>query len=79
MDNDLILRQFNEIEERIEHLLEACKTLEATNADLVDSVTLLEAELQDKVEAEKRYSEEKALVKSKIDGLLVKLGDASDA
>lgn len=75
MDNELFLGQFKEIEEKVEKLIETCKSLEVTNLKLSNKIKSLEEELQGKIEAEKRYAQEKALIRSKIDSLLVKLDD----
>ena len=77
MDNEFILKQFEEIEQRVEKLIEICNALEATNLDQKNKIKSLEEEIQGKVEAERSYAEEKALIRSKIDGLLVKLGEVS--
>ncbi|MGD8283002.1 MAG: hypothetical protein PVG70_11145 [Desulfobacterales bacterium] len=78
MDNELILNQFEEIERKVERLIDVCKTHEATNLELNNKIKRLEEELQGKVEADRNYVEEKALIRSKIDGLLAKLNDLSD-
>ena len=39
----------------------------------------LNAELQGRIEAEKKYEKERDLIRSKIDGLLVKLEDIAEA
>lgn len=78
MDNELILDQFEEIERKVERLIDVCKTHEATNLELQSKIKRLEEELQGKVEADRNYAEEKALIRSKIDGLLVKLNELSD-
>ena len=75
MDNELILRQFEEIEKKVESLIEVNKSLEATNLELRNKIKRLEEELQGKVEAENNYVEEKALIRSRIDSLLVRLED----
>ncbi|HUV50234.1 MAG TPA: hypothetical protein VMW78_04360 [Anaerolineae bacterium] len=75
MDNELILRQFEEIEEKVVRLVDLCKSHEATNAELKKRIEKLEHELQSRVEAEESYSEERDLVRSKVDGLLVKLNN----
>ncbi len=77
MDNVFILKQFEEIEQRVEKLIEICNALEATNLDQKNKIKSLEEEIQGKVEAERSYAEEKALIRSKIDGLLVKLDEVS--
>ena len=75
LDNVFILKQFEEIEQRVERLIENCTALEATNLELKNKIKSLEEEIQGKVEAERSYAEEKALIRSKIDGLLVKLDE----
>ena len=77
MDNVFILKQFEEIEQKVENLIETCNALEATNLDQKNKIKSLEEEIQGKVEAERSYAEEKALIRSKIDGLLVKLDEVS--
>ncbi len=78
MDNEVILKQFEEIEQRVEKLIEICNALEATNLDQKNKIKSLEEEIQGKVEAERSYAEERALIRSKIDGLLVKLDKVSN-
>jgi peptidoglycan hydrolase CwlO-like protein len=78
VDNDLILKQFGEIEHKVENLIENCKAQAATNSELKNKLNSLEEEIQGKVEAENNYAEEKALVRSKIDGLLARFDDIAD-
>ncbi|HDI60588.1 MAG TPA: cell division protein ZapB [Desulfobacteraceae bacterium] len=75
MEEQTILDQFDTIEERVGQLLEICRSLQADNAALKNKVESLEKELEAKVEAEQRYHAERERVRSKIDGLLVKLED----
>jgi len=77
LDNEFILKQFEDIEQRVEKLIELCNALEATNLDQKNKIKSLEEEIDGKVEAERSYAEEKALIRSKIDGLLVKLDKVS--
>jgi protein-arginine kinase activator protein McsA len=65
--------QFDQIEKKIVGLIKHCKSLEASNAELTAQVNRLETELQQKVETENTYAEQKAIIRSKIDGLLTKL------
>ena len=77
MNDELVFRQFEEIERKVESLIKICKAHEATNSELKSKIKSLEEEIQGKVEAERSYAEEKALIRSKIDGLLVKLDKVS--
>ncbi|OEU69088.1 MAG: hypothetical protein BA867_09700 [Desulfobacterales bacterium S5133MH16] len=78
MDNEIILRQFEEIEKKVERLIDVYKSLEATNLELRNKIKRLEEELQGKVDAETNYTQEKALIRSKIDSLLVRLEDITE-
>jgi peptidoglycan hydrolase CwlO-like protein len=78
VDNEFVLKQFGEIEHKVERLIENCKAQAATNSELKNKLTSLEEEIQGKDEAEKNYAEEKALIRSKIDGLLARLDDISE-
>ena len=79
MENDAILRQFEEIEQKVEKLIDTCKQLEATNSTLSDKVGQLEGELQGRVEEERRYAAEKTLIRSKIDSLIARLDHITEA
>lgn len=79
MDNEFILKQFDEIEKKVENLINVCKSFETTNLELKNKVERLEEELQGKVEAENNYAQERALIRSKIDGLLGRLEDMTEA
>ena len=78
MDNELFLGQFEEIEKKVERLIEICKSLEVTNLKLSNKIKSLEEELQGKIEAENKIAEEKALIRSKIDNLLVRLEEFTE-
>jgi uncharacterized coiled-coil DUF342 family protein len=79
LDNEFILKQFEEIEKKVENLINVCKSFETTNLELKNKIVRLEGELQGKVEAENNYTQERALIRSKIDGLLEKLEEITDA
>ncbi|MFZ2631857.1 MAG: cell division protein ZapB [Desulfosalsimonadaceae bacterium] len=73
MDNNNVMRQFDQIEEKVGNLIERCNLLEKLNFELSVKVKSLEAELTEKVETENKHSEQKALIRSKIDNILSKL------
>ena len=78
MDNELILQQFDEIEKKVGRLIDAFQKLEASNLELRNKIESLNTELQNRVEAEQKFVKERDLIRSKIDGLLVKLEDIAD-
>ena len=71
-------KKFDQIEQRIGRLVEASKSLEATNEELRKKIETLEKELQGKTETEKGYLEERDLIRSKIDNLLVRLEEITE-
>ena len=73
MDRAIISNRFKEIENKVERLLEICKNHEAANLALKKKIKDLEEELLGKIEAEKSYAQERALIRSKIERLLVRI------
>lgn len=78
MDSKFILRQFQEIEDKVGKVIEFCRSQETTNLELRSRMKILEEEIQEKVEAENNYVAEKGLIRSKIDSVLAKLDDIED-
>jgi predicted nucleic acid-binding Zn-ribbon protein len=79
LDNEFIVGQFEEIEKKVEKLIDVLKSHETTNLEFSNKINKLEEELQGKNEVESSYSQERTLIRSKIDSLLVRLGDITDA
>jgi chromosome segregation ATPase len=77
LENQEILEQFEKIETKVLGLVQACKTLDESNADLRRRIADLEAELREKSEAINNFNTEKGLIRSKIDSLLLKIEDVS--
>ena len=69
----LLVQQFEEIEQKVERLIAICSSLEVKNNQLRNTISSQEAELQLKTEAIEKFSEERTVIRSKIDTLLVKL------
>lgn len=78
LDSEIIFRQFEELEQKIDILVNACKIYKAKNQELNNKIERLEEELQGKVEAENSYQHERELIRSKIDNLLGKLTDTAE-
>ena len=79
MEKQAILSQFEEIENKVEKLIDVCKSLETTNLVLNNKIERLEEALRGKVEAESSYQEERALIRSKIDSLLGRIEEITEA
>jgi hypothetical protein len=73
LNDESVFRQFEDIEQKVDRLIEICKANEATNLELKSKIKSLEEENQGKVEVERSHAEEKALIRSKIDGLLARI------
>ncbi len=78
MVSEEITQQFDVIEDKVEKLIEVCKSLEATNSELKNRMMGLEKELQDKNDVERQHLKQRDLVRGKIDSLLVKLNNFTE-
>jgi hypothetical protein len=73
LGNDLIKNKFDDIGNKVDQLLEVCRTLRTENQELILRIKQLESDLEESVRTEERFSEQEAVIQSKIDGLLTKL------
>jgi hypothetical protein len=73
LDNAILFDQFSQIEKKVARLIAICKENEAANLELRNKIKSLEEELLGKIETEKSHAQEKALIRSKIDSLLVRI------
>lgn len=73
LDMEAILQQFELIEQKVEHVVQARKQLQKENQDLNNRIGQLENLIQEKDEAEKKHAEVTALVRARIDSLIGKL------
>ena len=79
LGNEGIKLKFDDIDIRVDLLIELCQSLQSENKTLLSRVTALEAELAKKQETEGHYAEQESMIESKIDGLLSKLEGFSDS
>ena len=79
MDSANISNRFKEIEKKVERLIQICKDHEVANLELNKKIKDLEEELLGKIEAEKSYAHEKALIRSRIERLLVRIEENIEA
>ena len=73
LGNDLIKKKFDDINGKIDSMIEFCHTLQQENKELNLKINGLETELDKKNETKGKFFEQDAVVQSKIDGLLKKL------
>jgi hypothetical protein len=78
LDIDNVMLQFDQIEKKIAALIKVCKSFEVANKELTEKVKTLESALQQKIETENQYLEQKALIRSKIDGIMTRLDGLTD-
>jgi len=74
----LLMQQFEEIEQKVERLIAICGSLEARNVQLGNTVSSLEEELRLKTDALESISEERTMIRSKVDTLLVMLENIAE-
>jgi len=79
LDKETLLKQFNDIENRVESLITRCNSLQSTNSELTAKVADLEEALRQKEAHEDQDSEVKALIRNKIDNLLERLDGITEA
>ncbi len=75
MDRKTIVQQFDMMEQQVESLVSRIEFVQAKNKDLLTRIEVLEKEVAKKEDAENLFQKEKDLIRSKIDGLLAKLGE----
>ncbi|MBF0378316.1 MAG: cell division protein ZapB [Desulfamplus sp.] len=78
MENEAIDKKFNDIDEKVDFIIELCQTLQAENAELTSKVEILESELKEKREKESLQIEQQSAIQLKIDKLLSKLDNFSE-
>lgn len=78
MDKETVINQFRVIEQRIEHLIQTCKRLEAENSELKNENQRLTISLQESASAERQNDELKDLVRNKIESLMGRLDELSE-
>ncbi len=78
MANEILAKQFAEIENKIERLLERNRSLDVDNQHLKERIDALEMELQRRLDLEKAFAEEKGIIRSKIEKLLSRLDNIEE-
>ncbi|MCP3941694.1 MAG: DUF904 domain-containing protein [Desulfobacteraceae bacterium] len=78
LDNEVTKNKFDDIDIKVDFLIELCQTLQIENSEMSSKIKELEADLAEKNETEELNSEQDVLIQSKIDGLLSKLDSFSD-
>jgi hypothetical protein len=79
LGTDLIKKKFDDIEKKVDFLIERCETLQIENHDLMNKTIRLEAELEKKDNVESQFSEQEGFIQSKVDMLLNKLNNFSNS
>lgn len=78
MDNESIIKRFDEMEAEVDRLIRAYEAVKKEKIELTEKIARLEQALQEKTEAVMQHTREKDVVRSRIDGLLAKLGAHPD-
>ena len=79
MGNDRIKKKFDDIDGKIDLMMEYCRSLHLDNKALLLKISNLEADLDGKKIVEIDISEQEAFIQSKIEGLLAKLNTFSNS
>ena len=73
-----IKNKFEDIDGKIDFVIELCQTLQQENSELTLKIKDLEAQIEQNVETEKSFSEKEEFIQSKVDILLEKLNHFSN-
>lgn len=73
MGNDRIKKKFDDIDDKIDLMMECCQSFQSENKALLLRIETLKADLDGKITAETDDSEQEAVIQSKIEGLFLKL------
>lgn len=73
MGNDRIKKKFDDIDDKIDLMMECCQSLQSENKVLLLRIETLKADLDGKITAEMDNSEQEVAIRSKIEGLFLKL------
>jgi hypothetical protein len=77
LNTDFLLKQFEEIEQKVQKLIDDKKKLEEIKLELEYKIEAMEKDLQGKISAESNYIEERELIGLKIGDVLEKLNTIS--
>ncbi len=78
MENEEIIEHFEEIEQKVDGLISVCKSLDKKNSELNAKINNMEIELQNKIEVEKKYINERNIILLKVNRILTKLYEIGD-
>lgn len=78
MENEEIIEQFEEIEKKVDGLIDVCKSLDKKNSDLSSKLHRMETELKKKTETEKKFMDERKAILLKVNRILAKLYEIED-
>jgi hypothetical protein len=75
LDSEFNLDQFDIIEERIEKLIGKCRDLEKENIEMKNGIAALEARILSQEEIVQRQSQERSIIKEKINHIVTRLAE----
>jgi len=78
LENEEIIEHFEEIEQKVDGLISVCKSLDKKNSELNAKINNMEIELQNKIEVEKKYINERNIILLKVNRILAKLYEIED-
>ena len=79
MDEDSIPKQFKQLEDRVEQLVQTCQDLKHAKLELEAKIRELEEGLRTKDATQQSYMEEKSIIRSRIDNVLGRLDEVLDS
>lgn len=79
MGNDLLQKKFDDIDGKIDLMIDYCRSLQSENRELKEALHKLETQMEETNASKTRFLQNETLIQARIDGLLGKLNQFSDS
>ena len=79
MGNDLLQKKFDDIDGKIDLMIDYCRSLQSENRELKEALHKLETQMEETNASKTRFLQNETLIQARIDGLLGKLNQFSNS
>mgnify|MGYP002725745489 CR=1 FL=1 len=79
LGNDLLQKKFDDIDGKIDLMIDYCRSLQSENRELKEALHKLETQMEETNASKTRFLQNETLIQARIDGLLGKLNQFSNS